>query len=116
MHSLENEWVLGGAKVEIHLVDERESARIHEAFFSDLAATDVMTFPDPEVSEIIICPAVADSQKNLEGLGLHDEILTYIIHGLLHLCGWDDQDDESFLFMKNRQSEILSDVLSRIMP
>jgi probable rRNA maturation factor len=85
------------------------SARVHQEFFQDPSPTDVMTFMH---GELIICPAVAFKQKTMEGLSFEDEILTYIIHGLLHLCGWDDQTDQSFLAMQREQKRLRDKVLS----
>jgi probable rRNA maturation factor len=79
------------------------SVRVHEEFFQDPHPTDVMTFMH---GELIICPAVAQKQKKLEGLSLEDELLTYIIHGLLHLCGWDDQTEKEFLSMRQEQTRL----------
>lgn len=85
------------------LVTPGDSARVHGEFFNDPTPTDVMTFMH---GEIIICPQVANQQRSMEKLGLHDEILTYLIHGLLHLCGLDDQKDGDFIKMAATQKAI----------
>ena len=38
----------------------------------------------------------------------HDELALYIVHGLLHLCGYDDSTEEQSAAMNYRQSEILN--------
>lgn len=37
-----------------------------------------------------------------------DELTLYIIHGLLHLCGYDDLTDEELPIMRRREREVLS--------
>ena len=76
---------------------------MHDEFMQDPAATDVITF---EHGELIVCPAVAERQRHLEKLSLEAEILTYIIHGCLHLCGMEDHSDNGFKQMKLRQTRI----------
>jgi len=73
----------------------------------DPAPTDVITF---DHGEILVCPAVADKQRKAEGLSLHDEVLTYILHGLLHLCGLDDLTQKDFNLMRREQSRLLQKV------
>lgn len=97
-------------EISITLLDSSESSRIHDQFFNDNSPTDVMTFMN---GDILICPEIAESQRlEAEGLSLHDEILTYIIHGMLHLCGQDDIDDEDFDVMAKRQCKIRDEIIN----
>lgn len=73
----------------------------------DPTPTDVITF---DHGEILVCPSVADQQRKTEGLSLHDEVLTYILHGLLHLCGLDDLTQKDFNRMRREQSRLLEKV------
>jgi probable rRNA maturation factor len=85
------------------MVSEAESGRVHAEFLNDPTPTDVITFAD---GELIICPAVADRQRHIEGLTLPAEVLTYIIHGCLHLCGYDDRADADFQTMRRAQTRL----------
>ena len=62
--------------------------------------------------ELIICPVIAFNQKKIEGLNFEDELLTYIIHGMLHLCGWDDQSDKDFENMQKEQTKLRQKLLA----
>ncbi|MDR2462307.1 MAG: rRNA maturation RNase YbeY [Verrucomicrobiales bacterium] len=95
-------------EVNVVMVSEAESARVHAEFLNDPTPTDVITFAD---GELIICPAVADRQRHVEGLSLSAEVLTYIIHGLLHLCGYDDHTEKDFHAMRRKQTQIRNKVL-----
>ncbi len=62
--------------------------------------------------ELIICPVIAFNQKKIEGLNFEDELLTYIIHGMLHLCGRDDQSDKDFENMQKEQTKLRQKLLA----
>ncbi|MDD5262969.1 MAG: rRNA maturation RNase YbeY [Methylacidiphilales bacterium] len=105
---LQKKWPGTLALLEIVLVDEAESARVHREFLQDPSPTDVITF---EHGELVICPAVAERQRHIEGLSLEDEILTYIIHGCLHLCGMEDHTERGFKAMRALQAKIRGNIL-----
>jgi probable rRNA maturation factor len=74
----------------------------------DPTPTDVITFHH---GEIFICPEIAEKQRKEEGLSLHEEVLTYIVHGLLHLTGMNDHSKKDFEAMKKRQTTIVTKIL-----
>jgi probable rRNA maturation factor len=105
--------------------DERCSA-LHYAHFGDAETTDVMTFPDgstdPEsgrehLGDIAICADVARRAAaaraadggDVEALA-SEECILYIVHGLLHLLGFDDIDPEDRAELWQRQREVLAAV------
>lgn len=90
--------------MEIYFVGKKNIADLHGRFLNDPTPTDVITFHH---GEIFICPAVAERQRKTTRLSLHDEVLTYIIHGMLHLCGWDDHSKRDFERMRRRQERML---------
>jgi probable rRNA maturation factor len=104
---LRKEWPAGVRGVDVYLVSSVKIARLHRDFLDDPTPTDVITF---EHGEIFVCPAVAERQRGVEGLSLQDEVLTYIVHGLLHLCGWDDHVPADYEKMRRRQVEILKKI------
>lgn len=89
--------------IDIVFLTPRASALAHHRFLNQSNPTDVITFHH---GEILICPAVAETQRHTTGLSLHDEILTYICHGLLHLCGENDQSAAGFRRMARRQNHL----------
>jgi probable rRNA maturation factor len=72
--------------------------------------------------EIVICPEIAlknsSNNKNIPLSGnnlnwdLEKEITLLIIHGILHLYGYDHEKKQDFQLMENIQNSILNDVLS----
>ena len=93
-------------EIEFLLVTPSESSSVHQEFFNDSNATDVMTFAADPLASIMICPEVARRQRYEEGLSIYDEVLTYAIHGLLHLTGLDDQSNNDFKHMQAEQTRI----------
>jgi probable rRNA maturation factor len=110
---LKKEWPADLIEVDVIFVTPSVSARVHQEFFHDPSATDVMTF---QHGEIIICPAIAQKQKKIEGLSFENELLTYIIHGVLHLCGWDDLNEPDFKAMQKKQSTLRQKLLQKSSP
>ena len=77
--------------------------------------TDVLTFDLGEgVSEIIICPQVAHSNAKVHGSTTDNEIILYVIHGILHLAGYDDHKPHDILQMRKMESVILNEVKNLI--
>ena len=69
-------------------------------------------FPVPEGSgpvlgDIVIAPEVAKAQAQANGHGYDEEIDLLVVHGLLHLCGYDHIDDEDAAVMEPLQDAIL---------
>ncbi|MGF1677910.1 MAG: rRNA maturation RNase YbeY [Candidatus Methylacidiphilales bacterium] len=99
--------------IECVLVTPSESSRIHQQHFSDPTATDVMTFSMPPVASLIVCPNIANQQRHLESLSMEEEVLTYFIHGLLHLIGLDDRTEKQFQKMCQLQAKIRTQVATQ---
>ncbi|MFQ3670116.1 MAG: rRNA maturation RNAse YbeY [Verrucomicrobiia bacterium] len=105
---LRAEWNPEINRIEIVLVSPAMSGKVHGRFCGDGSMTDVITFAH---GELVVCPAVAERQRKGRGLDLHEEVLTYICHGLLHLCGEEDGSEAGFARMARRQDEIRRRVL-----
>jgi probable rRNA maturation factor len=90
--------------VEVAMVDDETSARVHEDFMGIEGSTDVITFHH---GEIVIGVEVAKRQAEEYGEPFGREILRYFIHGLLHLAGHEDGTDEDREVMEAAQEEIV---------
>ena len=58
-------------------------------------------------AQIIVCADVAKSQGPYHGLSPTRELLLYVIHGLLHVIGYDDRDIRAGAKMHAREDELL---------
>lgn len=88
----------------IAFIDERESARVHVQFMGVAGSTDVITF---EHGELLICPAVAQRQAEEHSEPLTRELLRYMVHGLLHLAGYEDDSAEKRKLMEKVQERMV---------
>lgn len=93
-------------EVEVSLIGSRRMAREHGRFLGDPTVTDVITFP---YGEILVCPAVAEVRGLEFGNSVEDETALYVIHGLLHLQGFDDRTPAAAKEMHVRQAKILKE-------
>jgi probable rRNA maturation factor len=73
--------------VEVAMVSDRTIARVHEEFMDIPGATDVITF---EHGEIVISAETARTYAGEHQHPVEHELALYIVHGLLHLNGFDD--------------------------
>ena len=92
-------------EIEISFVSDNAIARVHGEFLDDPAPTDVITFPH---GEIIISLDTAQHQAVEHGETYEREVALYIIHGLLHLAGWDDHEESERNAMHAQQMKILT--------
>ena len=95
--------------VEVVLLDRATMAQVHGDFLGDDTVTDVITFP---YGEILVCPSVAQDAALVNGLTVHNEVLLYALHGMLHLAGYDDLKPADAQEMAQVQEELLKQVLS----
>ncbi len=92
-------------EVEVSLLDNETITRVNEEFLQHEGPTDVITF---DHGEILIGVEVAEANAETYGNSLNDEVALYIIHGLLHLNGWEDTDPSEAAEMATLQKTILA--------
>jgi probable rRNA maturation factor len=90
-------------EVEATIISDQAIARVHQIFFHDSAPTDVITFLD---GEILIGAGVVASNAARFGNTANEEAALCLIHGLLHLAGWDDQTERGAKDMRRKQEQI----------
>ena len=100
----------GLAEIEVTLVSDAAIARVHRRFMNLPGATDVITF---DHGEIVIGVETAQTQAADYGRSLEEELALYIVHGLLHLNGFDDKEPQAAKTMQRTQERILSQCLAR---
>ena len=84
-------------------VSDSRMVQLNELFRGKKSTTDVLSFPheadefDPDkgnLGDIVISIEQAQKQAIENGLSLEAEIKQLILHGLLHLCGYDHETDD----------------------
>ena len=79
--------------IEVHYVGQKEITRLNEQFVGHEGSTDVISFDyggDVRQAEIFICVDEAVTQAKKFGTTPQMELVRYLVHGLLHLRGYDD--------------------------
>jgi probable rRNA maturation factor len=98
--------VLSGLpEVSASIISAVAMSRVHVDFLGLEGPTDVITFP---YGEILVCAAIASDNAARYGTTPDDELALYIIHGLLHLNGFDDLSPAEARRMRARQAKILN--------
>jgi probable rRNA maturation factor len=100
--------------VSVTIVDDAEIRRIHREFLGMDEPTDVIAFdlsagPDPTVGgEVVVSAECAEMVARELGHAPDAELLFYVCHGLLHLCGWNDASAADRARMHSRQRDYLA--------
>lgn len=109
-----------GGVVELLLVDDARIRALNAAFRGIRRRTDVLAFPleipeaSPLVGQVVISVPTAARQARAVGVPLATELDLLVIHGVLHLVGWDDRDPVEAGLMHQRAREILSGAGRRV--
>ena len=94
----------------VWLISDRRMSQLHRQFLGQTGPTDVLTF---QHGEIFISVETAKQHSRVFANSLMHELQLYIVHGLLHLHGFDDRTPAGARKMKRMQERILSRALSR---
>ena len=101
------------AEVSIRIVNDVEMTDLHARWKGSPVTTDVVTFDlsespsDPLRVDLAICLDEARRQSETRRHQVEDELLLYVIHGLLHCCGHDDQDEVSAAAIHAEEDRLL---------
>ncbi|MDP2299136.1 MAG: rRNA maturation RNase YbeY [Coriobacteriia bacterium] len=106
------------SELSIALVDEDEMARLNEQYRGIADATDVLSFgcddpcPTPggeplTLGDVVIAPAVAERQAAELGHSVEQELDVLLVHGILHLLGYDHEAETDAGAMAARETAIL---------
>jgi len=93
-------------EISLLIVSDPRMASLHRKFMNESGPTDVITF---QHGEIFISAETARRNARQFGNALARELRLYVVHGLLHLHGFDDRDEGSARKMQIAQRRILAD-------
>jgi len=106
--------------VDLEVVGADEMAALNEQYLRHAGPTDVLSFnlsdgdDGPLNAQIIVCGDVAAAEGRQHGLTPQQELMLYVIHGLLHLTGHDDRTAGKARAMRARQEELLGRFCKRL--
>ena len=101
------------AEISLAFVDNPTIHRLNKRYLNHDEPTDVLSFPLSEpnaarlAGELVVGVEVAQAQAAERGHDVQAELALYVIHGLLHLCGYDDGDEEGAARMRGRERRYL---------
>lgn len=107
------------ALLSIAFVTRPRIAALNREHLGHRGATDVISFgfarateADPVIGDIYICPDVARAAAAQRGIGVREEIVRLVIHGTLHVLGYDhpETDGREGSAMWKRQEQLLARV------
>lgn len=129
---LEQEGLESETGVSLVLIDEIQMAELNEAHMGKSGPTDVLSFPIEastpgvppmrslggppiELGDVFIAPTMVSVNAERHGAAFEDELSLMVVHGLLHLLGWDHETEDEATRMEERESELLS-LVGRVRP
>jgi probable rRNA maturation factor len=107
-------------EIGFHFVSAKEMARVHEQYMSIAGSTDVITFdhgskpPKSAHGEIFVSVEDAIAQAREFKTTWQSEIARYVIHGILHLLGFDDLEAEARKKMKQAENRLVRKIEAQL--
>jgi probable rRNA maturation factor len=99
------------AQVTLRLVGKAEGRRLNRDFRGRDYATNVLTFAyadtDPLSGDIVLCAPVVAEEARAQGKTAQAHFAHLVVHGLLHLQGYDHQSARQARIMEARETEIV---------
>ena len=124
VQSLGEELDLARAQIGIHLVTAGEMTQVNETYLNHAGSTDVITFdhagsmaetciPQNLYGELFVCVDEALLQARRFNTSWQAEVTRYIVHGILHLLGYDDRTPHRRKLMKQEENRLVRCLLSK---
>lgn len=104
------------AELTIRLTDKNEIRQLNRDYRQQDKATNVLSFPAdlpehidiPLLGDMIICPAVVVEEAKEQHKALHAHWAHMVIHGTLHLLGYDHIEEQDAEVMESIEIELLA--------
>ncbi|MDX9703235.1 MAG: rRNA maturation RNase YbeY [Candidatus Auribacterota bacterium] len=108
-------------ELDITIVSDAEIAELNKQYLSHDGPTDVISFPQDDepsdeiylLGDVVVSADRAHERSADFAVNLNQEFGLYLIHGILHLLGFDDQTEQDKIIMENRQSFWFNKLLSK---
>jgi probable rRNA maturation factor len=106
--------------LEVVILGTARMRRLNEEWLGHEGPTDVVTFDlgqegaarrtGTAVGQVNVCWPIAQRQGRLRGGRPEVELLLYVVHGVLHLLGYDDRREAAARRMHRKEDEILEEL------
>jgi len=113
------------AELDIFIAGEEDMRELNRDYAGQDELTDVLSFsltegeelPSPDgvlrLGEVIIAYPVAQRQAEAAGRPVREEVAHLLVHGILHLLGYDHAEPEEELAMRAREDQLLAVIAER---
>ena len=106
-----------GHGLTVRIVDEEEMLALNTAYRNRSKTTNVLSFPFESVpgieqayaGDVVICQQVVSEEAREQGKALDRHFAHMVVHGTLHLCGFDHQNDAQAEHMEGLENRILAE-------
>ena len=98
-------------RITVRYVGEAESRRLNREFRGKDYATNVLSFPyamKPLEGDVVICAPVVSREAKAQGKSRRAHHAHMLVHGLLHLAGFDHEKERDAGKMESRERRILA--------
>ena len=101
----------------VRVVDAQEMTRLNQRYRGRNSPTNVLAFPFenvvgveyPYLGDIVICLDIVKIESNQLDISIQNHFAHMVVHGTLHLCGFDHQDQEEAEEMEVREQQVLGE-------
>lgn len=102
----------GTAQITVRFVDVAEVRSLNAAYRGKDYATNVLSFsyalPPALEGDLLVCTPVVRREAVEQGIRMEAHFAHLIVHGMLHLQGYDHETDADAAVMENREIEVLA--------
>lgn len=106
------------AEITLRVVDEEEGHMLNKEWRNKNSATNVLSFPIGEpieqapnlLGDIVVCAPVVEKEAKTQKIDIEAHWAHLIIHGILHLQGYDHQSDDDANIMESKEIIILKKI------
>lgn len=95
-------------EISVVLVGDTKIKALNKKYRKKNKVTDVLAF---DYGEVFICLPQAKRQAKKLGHSLKKELATLLIHGVLHLAGYDDKTKKDYNKMAKKQKELCREII-----
>ena len=110
---------INSGELNVIFVEAKRIQELNNTYLGKNEPTDVLAFPiDSQklttgetpilLGDVVICPAKAKENASAQKKNHDEEIALLVLHGILHILGYDHAYPEEKAVMKNREQELLS--------
>ena len=110
------------SELSILLLDDPQIANLNKAYLNREGPTNVIAFPMQEgpfaevtphlLGDVVISLETAEREGAIAGISMEERLTELLVHGILHLCGYDHEvSEEEELRMEEKSREVLAVIL-----